>query len=373
MNAGIENFRCRRTGLFFLSLILVCAAPAWSATFEDLYRVTIPSNPAIGDAARRADAATRGMRVLLTRITGRQQAAAYPELRELTANAESYLTSYEFTADAVSVGFNGNLVDQALTRLNMPIWGQERPATLLWLAMDLGDGQRAELMAAPPGTTGTTGRVAGVASNPLTDEADEFFQDVTAEILTAADERGLPIVLPMLDELDRSRVRFADVWGGFDPLVARAAERYGVDAVLIARVSRSEFGPEFDWTVLRGDRRETLSTPAARLGVDWLADEYASTYSTIGGARLTWLTVRGIENWSDYRVLEYLSSLSAIEFVYPESQAGADMVFRITVRGDDSRLENLLRLDGQLIRVEGEEDLVYVPSWRAGEASIDSP
>jgi hypothetical protein len=228
-------------------------------------------------------------------------------------------------------------------------------------------------MAAPPGAAATTGRVAGIASNPLSDEADEFFRGVTTEILTAASERGLPIVLPMLDELDRSRVRFADVWGGFDPFVARAAERYRVDAVLIARVSRSELGPEFDWTVLRGDRRDTLSTPGARLGVDWLADEFASTYSTIGGARQTWLTVRGIENWSDYRVLEYLSSLSAIEFVYPESQVGTEIVFRITVRGDDSRLENLLRLDGQLVRVDGEEELVYVPSWRAGATSVGIP
>ena len=323
----------------------------------------------------RADAIRRGMTLLLTRITGRQQAAAYPELRELIDNAGGrYFAGYDNPpGNEVRVSFNAFEVNQTLTRLNMPIWGEERPATLLWLAADFGNGERAELMAddrAPPLRAGV---VAGVPSQPLSDEAAELFDEITREILRAADERGLPLVLPELDAEDRMYVRFADVWGAFDPVVERAAERYDVEAILIARVVGTELGTEVNWTVRRGERRETLTTPLARMGIDWLADEFAAQYTTIGGARLTWVTIRGIRSWTDWRVVDVLSSLSIVESAVPDSIVGDDLVLRVAARGDDDQLARLLTLDGRLLRVDSEPGLVFTPAWRTDVESSEPP
>jgi hypothetical protein len=354
------------------SLLLALPAIAPAATFPELYVVSVA--PDAQASNQRADAIRRGMRLLLTRITGRQQAAEYAEAQELIQNADRYLSLYApLSEDEIRVGFIRGAVNDALTRLEMPIWGEERPLTLVWLAAEFGDGQRAELGAAAVEEP-RPGAVAGAASNGLTGEAAELFESVSNEILTAADERGLPVVLPLLDAEDRRHARFADVWGGFDRVVARAAERYEADAVMIVRILDTEFGPELSWIVQRGDRVEPLTTPRARLGVDWLADEFASEFTTVGGATLSRVTIRDVRSWPDLgRVLEYLDSVSIVESVDIDSMQGTDLLLRIAARGDDSQLARYLTLDGELAEDETAEGLVFVPSWRAAAIEPGAP
>lgn len=347
-----------------------------AATFDELYTISVSPDPTIQNSdSSRSDAVRRGMSLLLTRITGRQQAAEYPEMRDIIQNAERYLVRYApLPRGEIRIGFSQVQLNEALTRINMPIWGEERPSTLLWVATDFGNGQRAELRASDGPNAIRVGTVAGVASNPLPPDAAEIFEGVVREILTAADERGLPLVLPELDAEDRQNVRFADVWGGFEQQVARAAERYDVDAFVIARVFQSEFGPEVQWTVQRGDRRQTLTGPRVREGINWLADEYASEYTTLGGARLVWITVREIQSWRDYRVVEYLKSVSSIQSVFVESWSPTgELVLRVTARGDDSQLNSVLTLGNQLRRVANTDGLVYLPTWAVGTELVDSP
>jgi hypothetical protein len=360
-----------------LFLLCVCLSTipvhtSTAATFSELYTVSVLPDPEARD--QRADAIGRGMSLLLTRITGRQQAAAYPEMRNLIDNAERYLVRYApLPGGEIRVGFSQTQMNQELTRLNMPIWGEERPSTLLWVASDFGNGQRAELKAYDAATAGSVriggiteirvGAVSGVPSNPLAAEDAEFFTGVVREILIAADERGLPLVLPELDAADREIVRFADVWGGFEQFVARAAERYAVDAIVIARVARTEFGPEVSWTVQRGDRRQTLTGPRVREGINWLADEFASEYTTVGDARITRITIREFRNWTDFRIVEYVRSISIVESAQVESVSDGELVLRVAARGDDSQLDRVLTLGGQLLPVQNSEGLVYMPSW----------
>lgn len=314
------------------------------------------------------------MRLLLTRITGRQQAAEYPEVQELVQNANRYLSLYApLSDDEIRVGFIRGAVNDALTRLDMPIWGDERPLTLVWLAAEFTDGQRAELGASDEQGL-RAGAVEGIASEPLTGEAAEVFESVADELLRAADERGLPVVLPLLDEQDRLEVRFADVWGGFDRVVARAGDRYDADTIMIVRIVTTPFGPELHWTVQRGERTEILVTPRARLGIDWLADELASEDATIGGASLAWVTIREVRSWPDLgRVLEYLDSISIVEAVDIDSIDGAELVLRVSARGDDSQLSRYLTLDGELVADDTADGLVFMPSWRGVPVGIDLP
>lgn len=375
----IQELRNGRRRCLLLALACLFLAPipeAIAATFNELYTVSVAPDQSIQNPdAVRSDAVRRGMSLLLTRITGRQQAGAYPEMREIVQNAERYLVRYApLPRGEIRIGYSQAQLNEALTRLNMPIWGEERPSTLLWVAADFGNGQRAELQAFDGPDAIRVGAVGGVASDPLTADAAESFEGVVREILTAADERGLPLVLPQLDAEDRRHVRFADVWGGFEQLVARAAERYSVDGIVIARVSQTEFGPEVQWTVQRGDRRQTLTGPRVREGINWLADEYASEFTTIGDARLIWITVREIHTWSDHRVVEYLKSVSSVQSVFVESWSPTgELVLRVTARGDDSQLDSVLTLGNQLRRVENTDGLVYIPSWAVSDEPVDSP
>jgi hypothetical protein len=120
------------------------AQGALGATFQNLYRVTVAPDPAA--AEQRAAAIEAGMARLLIRVTGSRAAPLDPALRSLLADADRYLASYGLDRQGqAQVGFIPSQVEQALRALGKPVWGPERPSTLLWIAVDDGVGGRALL------------------------------------------------------------------------------------------------------------------------------------------------------------------------------------------------------------------------------------
>lgn len=338
--SGAVRCHARLPGwLLLAALLLTCLPRAEAATFANLYTVTVDADPAAEDP--RGDAIERAMLHLLTRVTGRRDPGSYPEIVPIVEAAESrYLTSYaELAGGRVRIGFNGSGVANALTALDWPLWGAERPATLVWTAIDFGDGQRAMLSS-------------GDDLTALPEELRAVVQTVEEELLETADLRGLPIILPLLDAEDLQSIGFAEIWGGFDPLIDRASRRYSPDAVLVARVGVTEFGLNVRWTLLRRGERQLFTSSTLSEGMDWLADVYAAEYSSIGGARMTRLDVVGVDGFRDYgRVVSYLESVSLLETVDIDSVAGDVLSLRVVARGDEAVLERVLRLDGVLEQV----------------------
>jgi hypothetical protein len=320
------------------------------------------------------------MTELLTRLTGRRRSANDANIAPLIRNAADYYNFYSPLAGEIRISFVRSQVNEALSRLNQPIWPDERPLTLLWLAVDFGDGQRAELGQAA-GATGNRPSPPDARPSVMLD-ADEraIFDEAVGELLDVTDERGLPLVLPRLDSEDRRYVRFADVWGGFDPFVLRAAERYGADAILIARLSLSASGSELRWILRRGDTVESFPSVDLRSGIDRLADQFAAEFTIVGDVRETWITIRNIWTGPDYgRVDQYLRSISMIDDVFVRSwSTNGELLLRVDTRGDASRLRQIFALDGTLVpwvpaggptgavpsRIAPvESQLVFVPRW----------
>src|SRR6185503_18770188 len=126
-----------------------------------------------------------------------------------------YLNSYGSDRQGQpQVGFISTQVDQALAALQKPVWGPERPLTLLWIAVDDGNGGRALL-----GANDT----AALGLDPNPPGMTERLAALRKDLQSVADERGLPITLPLLDLEDLGAVTFADVWGGFEDRVAGAS------------------------------------------------------------------------------------------------------------------------------------------------------
>jgi hypothetical protein len=377
--AARKPYRSPVSAAVCLLLVRLLLPEAGAAEFEDLYTVSVVPDPEMAPQARRADSTQRAMARLLIRVTGRRSAPTEPGLAELVRNAAAYESEYiPLSATESRFRFSRSAIEAVLTRQELPIWGDERPLTLLWIAVDLGGGQRAELAAVPD--DGRVGPIGSRPSNELPAEYAELFEAITLPLLDAVDERGLPVVLPELDAADRALVRFADVYGGFDESVALAAERYGADAILIGRIAVTEAGPVVQWLLRQGERRQLLSGIDPRAGIDALAEQFVREYATVGGTRLTFVTIRGIESWPDFgRVYDYVQSRSFIESVDVESQSlDGDMRLRVVTRSDDSQLRQLLTLDDRLDALPPpprqaldpfavEDELVFVPAWRAVE------
>jgi hypothetical protein len=261
-------------------------------------------------------------------------------LQPLLTDAGRYLSSYGSDRQSQpQVGFIGGQVEQALTALGMPVWGPERPLTLLWVAADDGLGGRALLGA------NDTGDSEGARSPAMA----TLLNTLRADLVAVADERGLPIALPLLDLEDLGGVTFADVWGGFEDRVTAASQRYRADAVLIGRVRPGVTGHEVQWLFLRGTERRALVGGALRDGLDAAADAYAAELSTIGAASATLIRVLDVASSADYgRVMSYLEQQSVLQAVDVEGLANGVLDLRVAARGDARVLERILALGGVL-------------------------
>ena len=321
-----------------LAAFVASAQPGSAATFPDLYTVTVVPERSAAD--QRVAAVQAAMARLLIRVTGNRNAPLDPVLQPLIAEPSTYVSSYGVDRQSRSlVGFSRGQVERALTTLGMPVWGPERPLTLLWVAVDDGAGGRALLGA-------NEAAELGVETTPT---MTALLARVRTEIAAVVDERGVPIALPLLDLEDLGVVAFADVWGGFEDRIVAASVRYRADAILIGRVRPGVFGTEVDWLYVNGAERRALPLAGVRDGLDAAADRYAAEGSTIGGASATAITVRNVLTSADYgKVMSYLEQQSVLESVDVEAFGNGTLSLRVAARGDARVLERVLALGGVL-------------------------
>jgi hypothetical protein len=207
---------------------------------------------------------------------------------------------------------------------------------LLWIALDDGEGGRAQLSANEP--------PADVAP-----KLADLLTMIRTELAAVADERGLPILFPLLDAKDMSAATFTDVWGGFDDRLLPASSRYRADAVLIGRAHPGLLGYEVDWLLLKDGERRALEGTAVRDGLDAVADQYASELGVVGGATTTRVRVLDVATPADYgRVMSYLETVSVLQSVDVEGLERGTLSLRVAARGDARVLERVLALGGVL-------------------------
>lgn len=327
-----------RAGLVLIAAAVVGTGSSGlsAAIVEDLYSVTVIRSVELAPGQVRRtqqDEIRFALGQLLPRVTGRLDAALEPALADLLQNAEDYVEQIgALDRETLLVTFDARAIEEALIARDQPIWGPERPLTLLWLAIDTGQGERGIL-------------AAGEAMTDISPEFLELQANFRDQLSSVAEERGLPLSLPLMDLQDMSALSYIDIVGGFTDQLSKASIRYGADAVLtgLARVTRS--GVNVQWTLLKDGGRFALGGTLMRDGLNRLADLYAAEFSTFGGVRTTLITVLGIETLEDYgRVMRYLESLSLLEAVGVEEFVDGALSIRVYARGGTTVLERVLAL-----------------------------
>jgi len=320
------------------AVVALWAPPSGAATFPGLYTVTVTPDPTAAD--QREAAKQAAMSRLLVRVTGSRNTPLDPVARPLLASPDRFLSSSGDDRQGRALfGFSRGEVERALTDLGLPVWGPERPLTVLWIAVDDGTGGRALLGAGEAAEFGA----------PPTPATLAMIKAVREEVVAAADERGLPVAWPLLDLQDLGAVSDTAVWGGFDAEIVAASTRYRADAVLIGRVRPGTFGTEVDWLFVHGADRQQLPIAGVRDGIDVAADRYAADLATVGGASVSLLTVNDVRTPADYgRVVSYLERQSVLQSVDVDSFDDGILRLRVAARGDARVLERTLALGGVL-------------------------
>jgi hypothetical protein len=332
-------------GLLLLLQMALVSPSAQGAQAEGLYTAEVP---VAGQQTEQRNAAIRdAFRKVLVKVTGNRGVPKREELGPAIQKAAGFVQSYRYRLAAetgsagvtedlrrlLAVEFDAGAVNRLLQQQGLPTWGDNRPLILIWLGIEK-EGRRVHV---------TPGR------------------DVAVEqaALGVGRDRGLPLLLPMMDFEDHSQLRISDLWGGFATTVRTASRRYDPDLIVFGRLHHvSDKLWRAHWTLLKEEGSSNWKSEgdsaagATETGLQQLADRLAGQFAPV--RNLTDLInfqmrVGGIQYLGDYeRVQEYLQGLNSVEqaeLLYAEPQA---VVFDLQVRGGREVLDREIALGAML-------------------------
>lgn len=329
---------------------LAVSGVARAVEVPGLYEAEVPVTGQ--GAAERAAASRSALEQVLVKVSGNADIAQLPEIGPLLSNAAQLVQRYQYrTAPSPAPGtkdgdtsaapgqllwesFDRRTINQHLYDAGVSVWGINRPATLLWLAIE--DGRHRYLV--------------GGDNRP----------DVQTMLSTEAQRRGLPLNVPLLDLQDQGALGVADVWGDFSDVIFKASSRYQPDAILVGRVYATAAGKwQSQWTLYDHGKVSTWGAgPATQdavisAGIAGAAGQFAKRYAlelTPGVANTVMLSVENVATLADYaRVERYLQSLDPVADVQVARVEGPKVGFRIKLRGPTRGLIQTLVLGKTLV------------------------
>ncbi|MGB1190994.1 MAG: DUF2066 domain-containing protein [Pseudomonadales bacterium] len=345
-----------------LIFLLFVAQPINAVVVEDLYLATVITKGQ-SDAQRRKDAA-EGLLQVLVRVSGRADIESNPIIAGALRKPESYYSEFSYVdqledssnseqdasgieliaseepqrpSQVMRIRFEPSLVSKLLRAAELPVWGSNRPAVLSWMAIREVDS-----------------RVVIGAETPV-----PFAEDV----IKAASQRGVPLLLPLWDLEDTQMISSSEIWGRFMDRIESASERYSPDKILVFRAeapylnewqgewSLGEAGRWRGGTVYGSDQSELAQALVNAIAIA-LSDQYG-----VGSMRSeVMLTVEGITNAERYAaVSKYLEGLTQIVSVQPVRVYSDIVAFKLRSEGEVQQIVDVIELDRQLSLLRQDE------------------
>ena len=320
---------------------VVCfSLPAAAVEVPTLYTVQVPLDSEADDP--RAEAYRRGIWEVVVRVTGSELAADSPMLDELFPFPDRFVLQIRrVPEETLSISYDGAAIENVLRAAGETVWGPDRPLTLVWLAVDWGQGEREIVAADDPERTAGASR--SIDRNRLLRE----------RVQEAAARRGIPVAFPLLDTVDLQSVSFADIWGGFHERLLQASARYQANSILVGRVRPTALHRN-RWSYYFGRSQQEWSgepEDAVNLLADTLAAELA--FSGTAPLEIVTLNISGIDSVTAYGTVErYLANLNLIEKAEVHTVAGDSIRYVVQLRGGLARLRRTLEISEFLIPVE---------------------
>lgn len=346
-----------RNSAWLLVLLLCMAPPAPAITIAGLYEAEVSVTDQTAAARKQAVGVALGQ--VLVRLTGERRAPEGTALVPVLDRAENYVQQYRYSEVEVPadggtgrparelrlwVRFDEDALERDLSDLAVPLWGMERPSTLLWLVL-----------------ADESGR------NWVTAEDHPEIQGL---IEVRARARGIAFLAPLLDLQDASALQTSDVWGGFAAAVLQASERYQADTVLSAVIESTAKGIwEGRWTAFIKGETPTWTTDGdlpevvVEEGIDRLADLLAEHYAprnlsaAVGDVSITVSDISDVDQYA--RVLHYLESLNLVTDIRVTRVEPGQVSFMLTAHGGEAAVDQAIVLGRVLERLSDASGNLY--------------
>ena len=343
-------------------LFVACYTSVGAVIVEDLFTVELPV--ADQTTSLRLDSFNEAFKQVLVKVSGSDDALRDPAFARPIERSARYVKQFrylnrsqpgddEFDASRLylRIDFDQQLVESLLRENNYPIWGRERPSTLMVFSYDVNENIK-------------------LAS-----------QDATPDLIEALDKaaeiHAVPMLFPLMDLEDISLVRIRDIAARQYEGIETMAQRYSPNALLVGRiVGRSGKGWEGDWEVRFADQvfrwkhetssRQDVIDQVIRQLARILAQEYAleGGGNAEGSLLLAVSDVRGINNL--IKVQRYLESLNAVIDVRVAMINQDVVTYRVNLRNSPEDLQRLIEF-GEVLELEdfprlsigGEDQIIF--------------
>lgn len=351
------------------SLFLLLASMALPARADGLYSVAEPV--ASQSPSARTQAFQDGLQKVLVRVTGQTDVTTLPGAEGLLNSAGGYVAEFRYQshtatpAEQASGGqaptldlwmrFDADAVDRAVRQAGWPLWGRERPVTVVWALVRDG---------------GSRVLVSSDSSGAAAQAREAIKQE--------AARRGLPVVFPIMDAEDQQAVSATDVSGGFGDRLLEASKRYNGDAALGVQIEPSTGGTwEGTWTlwnptgqVMRDPTGPATLQQAVAEGIDDVANRYAARYALtpslegdVDRSDKVLLAISGVSSLQAYgKTVDYLRNLTVVKDVTVHEVAGDTLHLELTLQGSEDLLKRTLDLGRMLSPAPEPEQQATLPT-----------
>ncbi len=234
--------------------------------------------------------------------------------------------------------FDPGAVHDRLATLGRPVWHDDRPPVLVWLGID--DGNQKQIASA--------NQIAALSA-----------------MTGRAQQRGLPILLPRMDAVDQNRINPVTLWGAPAQTILAAGQRYGVQTMLVIRLSRG-MPWRARYTLIDGrnteewEQSDAQSNALLGAAIDGATDRMARRYaverqgSSIGS--VDWW-IDGIRSPQDYAAAAgYLQRLEFIRDLRVLRAEGESLQVHLDLAVGERRLRQLLAIDGRIELLDAQSD-----------------
>jgi hypothetical protein len=330
------------------------------AAIEALYETRL--EVADQSAKSRLEAMPLAMEQILVKVSGYSEVADNPFIKAGLTRVGRYVQQFRYSQEArpadvaedkpgespqrlmLWLRFDKKGIDQLLKEAGVPVWGSNRPLTLIWLVVEQG---RERIL---------------VGANDK-GRAREYLQQ-------QAEQRALPVRLPLLDLADTRKIRPVDVWGDFREVILAASARYEAQAVLTGKLKPVASGYSIEWKLYReakqfvwraeGDDVEALLAAGIDKATDNLAMLFTESYET-GGFEAVFV-VEGVSDFGALRrVINYLKSVPGIAKIHMEQVEATTLRLKVDTGGGLTYVLKGIAAGNTLRRVEQLDEVTFQP------------
>lgn len=262
--------------LLFVIVAFLSSKTLEAVEVKGLYQASIAINSQ--NSSDRASALKKALAAVMLKVGGQKSVLDNDVIQKSLSNYRLYLSQYRYQHKTLQVAdkqgnkkqlfllasFNEEKINQLFQEADLPLWGSLRPQVLLWLVDE-------------------QGLTRGIMSNSSASNLPFMVNEFSAQ-------RGLPIMMPLMDLTDANQIKLSDVWGRFQQPIKEASRRYLAEAIVVMRVSNSSL------VSLDYDDKEAVDSPSCGLLCEQIQAQKQNY--VLDWSLLDWSTIEGQQKFS---------------------------------------------------------------------------